>query len=64
MTVPVVLLDQVYVGETLADIAQDVDEALDERFWHSSVCIPVDENGFATGTFRLQLVWEPNEQDS
>lgn len=64
MTPAIVLLDRVYAGEALADVAQDVDEALDERFWHSSVCIPVDENGFATGTFRLQLMWEPDEQDS
>ena len=63
MTSGIVLLDKEYVGESLADVTQDVEEALDERFSYSSGCIPVDEYGFATGTFRVQIVWEPDEQD-
>lgn len=58
----IVLLDQIYVGETLADVSQDVEECLDERFAFSSVCIPVDEHGFATGTFRVSVIWEPDEE--
>lgn len=59
----IVLLDQVYVGESLADVAQDVEECLDERFTFSSVRIPVDEYGFATGTFRVTVAWEPDQVD-
>lgn len=61
MTVPVVLLDRIYVGETLADVAQDVEECLDDRYTLTSACIPVDEYGFPTGTFRVSVVWEPDE---
>lgn len=48
------LLDEVYNGETLVDIQQDVDDAMD------SCGVPVDHNGFATGSFRITLVWTPD----
>ena len=62
MTAPIVLLDRIYVGENLADVGQDVEECLDDRYTPAGACIPIDECGFPTGTFRVSVVWEPDNE--
>lgn len=50
------LMDARYTAEELNDVERDVYEAISENN-----DIPVDDNGFEIGTFRVQITWKPEE---
>lgn len=56
-----VLLDKTYSAEELCDVGRDVHEAFDERFTPAAAGIPKDEYGFDQGTFKVTIVWSPEE---
>jgi len=56
------LFDKLYDAEELGDVERDITECFDERFNESVSGIPVDEYGFQTGTFRIQVSWIPPEE--
>ena len=47
-----ILLYKEYKGESIVDIEQDVYECINVSD------LPVDEYGFATGTFTVKIEWE------
>ena len=48
-----ILFEKEYSSESLVDLAEDVDWALNHD------CeIPVDEHGFMEGTFKVIIEWE------
>lgn len=53
-----ILMDRKYSAEELADVESDVYEAISED--HD---IPIDENGFQHGVFRVQITWEDDLVD-
>ena len=56
------LFDKLYDAESLYDVERDITECFDERFNENVSGIPVDEHGFQTGTFRIQVSWIPPEE--
>ena len=54
-----ILLEKAYSAEELSDLSRDVYEALDPQFTPEASGIPEDEHGFATGTFKVSIIWLP-----
>ncbi len=57
------IFDKLYDGESLCDVERDISECWDERFNERVSGIPIDEHGFQTGTFRIQITWIPPDED-
>ncbi|WP_244832367.1 hypothetical protein [Caballeronia sp. TF1N1] len=55
------LHDKSYDGETIVDMFRDVSEAIDGSYNPAALAIPQDEHGFAKGTFKVTILWEPEE---
>jgi len=55
------LLDKVYDGESIVDMARDLSEMLDEDFNPEVAHIPKDEHGIQRGSFRLIVRWDMAE---
>jgi len=52
-----IIFDKEYDGESIADIEEDVYDAINNNDY-----MPVDEHGFTKGTFRVTISWsEDNE---
>lgn len=47
------LLSKTYDGESIVDVGRDVHEAIDDAE------VPVDEDGFPLGKYRVTITWEP-----
>lgn len=58
------IFDKLYDGESICDVQRDITECFDERYNPLTSDIPVDEHGFQTGTFRIQVTWVPDNEDS
>lgn len=56
------IFDKVYDGESLCDVERDVSECFNETYNEAVKEIPVDEYGFQTGAFRIQVIWIPPEE--
>lgn len=56
------ILNKEYCGEGIIDMSQDIDEMLDERFNPVIKDLPVDEYGIITGTFKLSVTWEADDE--
>ena len=52
-----VLLKKEYSAESLLDAEQDIQESL------ANDIIPVDDSGFAQGTFTITVEWSSGEED-
>lgn len=55
----ITLLDKQYDGESMVDVHRDVHEAFDGAFTPAANQVPHDEHGFATGTYKVKITWEP-----
>lgn len=51
------IFTQEYTDEELYDVERDVSEALQEAYNPIIGGIPVDKNGFRTGTFIVSIEW-------
>ena len=45
------LLDRKYDGESIVDVSRDVHEAIED------IAVPVDEDGFAMGEYRVVITF-------
>lgn len=59
----ITLLDKTYSGGE--ELGQDVEEDVNWALWNDPEFkdIPVDEYNFQTGTFRVTITWEPDDDD-
>ena len=55
------LLDKIYDGESICDVARDVHEAFIADFTPQVNNIPVDQHGFQKGSFKVTITWCNNE---
>ena len=53
------IFENTYDGESLYDLSRDVHEAFDTDFNELVKQIPVDEDGFHEGTFKVSIEWMP-----
>lgn len=53
------LLNKEYSGEDLNDVSRDVHESFNPDITPAGKDIPVDEYGFAQGTFKVTVEWIP-----
>jgi hypothetical protein len=58
----ITLLDKTYDGESICDAERDVYEAFIEDFTPAVSGIPSDDLGFQTGTFKVTVTWEPDDE--
>ena len=56
------LFKKEYDGESLYDLGRDIAEAMMEEYNPLMEEIPVDEHGFANGTFEVSVIWKPEEE--
>lgn len=54
----ILIFEQYYTKESLADIDSDVHEAFDLRFNEVLELLPVDADGFMEGMFTVTINWE------
>ena len=55
------ILQNDYAGDEIAEIEQDVYQSLDEDFNRDLSSIPTDEHGFMRGTLRVTVEWVGEE---
>lgn len=53
------LFEQDYDAESLYDLGRDIGEAVDGDYNPEMAKIPVNEDGFQTGTFKVKIEWIP-----
>lgn len=58
------IFEQKYDGESIVDLSRDISECFDERFNEVIKEIPEmpDCPGFWAGTFKVSVVWVPDEE--
>jgi hypothetical protein len=54
----ILIYEQDYTKESLADVERDVREAFDLRFNEVLELLPVDGDGFLEGVFTVTINWE------
>lgn len=54
----ILIFEQDYTKESLADVERDVREAFDIRFNEVLELLPVDGDGFSEGVFTITINWE------
>lgn len=54
----ILVLDNVYCGESIVDLSRDIHECIDSRFNPAMKDIPVDEYGFLEGEFQVMVIWK------
>ena len=54
------LLNRVYNGVSIHEASDDLFQAISPEYNPTASDIPVDDNGFQKGTFRVTVTWEPN----
>lgn len=47
-----IIFEKTYDGESIVDIEQDIYESINENY-----DLPMDENNFNTGTFKVTIEW-------
>lgn len=52
------IFSKTYDGESLIDLARDVDEAFDGQINSIIYSVPVDEYGIHKGSFKVTIEWE------
>lgn len=55
------IFEKEYDGESIVDINRDIMESFDPDFNPRADVIPNDEYGFHQGTFKVTVVWSPDE---
>lgn len=54
----ITIFSREYAGESIADIENDVGDAISEDYNGRMKEIPQDEHGLNTGVFTVTIVWE------
>lgn len=55
------IFEKEYDGESLYDLDRDISETINSEYNPIVKNIPQDEYGIQTGTFKVTVVWSPDE---
>ena len=58
-----IIFDKDYSGESLNDLGRDIDEAFDPMFNPIVRSLVTDENGFVSGSFKVVVYYQDDEED-